>query len=147
MKRKNITQKIILSTVAVSTLVSSCSDNNNSKFNPNDNINPEVYGPPPTDEHLTLSTDYEGKCGNCQKHLKDADNYCRYCGTKHGEGSFEPYKPEDNQNECVYGAPITFLIECDKCDTGFEQGGMTGDPIPRYCPQCGTEADVTEIDD
>ena len=30
------------------------------------------------------------QCGNCHAYLGD-DQYCRYCGTKAGEGAFEPY--------------------------------------------------------
>ena len=46
------------------------------------------------------STDYTGKCGNCHKMLGSEDKYCRYCGTKRGEGKFES---EQNMIQCVYG--------------------------------------------
>ena len=37
------------------------------------------------------STDYSGRCGNCHERLGKNDKYCRYCGTKRGEGKFRPY--------------------------------------------------------
>ena len=39
-----------------------------------------------------MSTDYEGRCGNCHGFLGEEDKYCRYCGTRRGEGAFEPRK-------------------------------------------------------
>ena len=45
-----------------------------------------------------LSTDYEGRCGNCHKFFGEGDLYCRYCGTKAGEGRYEPY---DDIMQCV----------------------------------------------
>ncbi len=86
-----------------------------------------------------LSTDYESKCGECRKEIEDHFNYCIYCGTKVGEGSFEPY---ENINECVYGAPCDYIIDCDECENEhIIKNSMDG--YPDYCPDCGSEADVT----
>lgn len=87
-----------------------------------------------------LSTDYEGKCGECREIIADDYKYCTYCGTKAGEGSFEPY---ENLNACVYGAPRDYKLVCPECGYTDEGSAMTGD-IPGYCPYCGTEAEVTE---
>lgn len=85
-----------------------------------------------------LSTDYEGRCGNCHKHIGD-DKYCRYCGTKKGEGKFEPY---ENFMPCVYGSPNTYIHKCRKCGVEFQSSGMSV-PIPSYCYECGSK-DVSE---
>lgn len=60
-----------------------------------------------------LCTDYEGKCGNCHEYLREGDKYCRYCGTKRGDGKFEPYQ---NIMQCIYGPmPVERVRKCTKC--------------------------------
>ena len=86
-----------------------------------------------------LSTDYEGKCGNCHKYIGE-DEYCRYCGTKRGEGKFEPY---ENFMPCVYGSPNTYIHKCQKCGTEFKSSGMGSNP--RYCYKCGSDSISEEL--
>ena len=88
-----------------------------------------------------LSTDYEGRCGNCHSFLGD-DEYCRYCGTKKGEGKFEPY---ENFMSCVYGSPITYFYKCEKCGTEFQSCGMGGG-IASFCYKCGNSVTREEKD-
>lgn len=79
------------------------------------------------------STDYNGKCGNCHKSFHGDEKYCRYCGTKRGEGKFEPYQ---NLIQCIYGpVPVKRVRKCTKCTNLWETFLM----IDRedYCPQCG----------
>ena len=66
------------------------------------------------DRNIPLSTDYRGRCGNCHELFdNDEEKYCKYCGTKRGEGEFKPY---DNQIYCIYGPmPEKRTRECVKC--------------------------------
>ena len=85
-------------------------------------------------ERNTLSTDYEGRCGNCHSMLGAKDKYCRYCGTLVGEGEFKPYK---NETYCVYGPPVKELWHCPKCGYAWRSTVMGGDN-PKFCPKCGS---------
>jgi len=75
MKRKS-KNNIIIATVATTTLLSSCGIANTVS-----NLNSDISN---------YSTDYEGKCGDCREIFDETDQYCKYCGTKRGEGAFEP---------------------------------------------------------
>lgn len=87
-----------------------------------------------------LSTDYEGRCGNCHEELGGKDKYCRYCGTKRGEGKFEPYK---NVSYCIYGpAPKLRFHSCKNCGYEWKTQMMVDDE--KYCPKCGEECKITE---
>lgn len=79
-----------------------------------------------------LTTDYEGRCGNCHSDINKNDRFCRFCGTKRGEGAFQPYY---NQMYCVYGPPILSKIRCKECGYIWE----TMDYFTKFCPQCGKE--------
>lgn len=82
-----------------------------------------------------LCIDYEGRCGNCCRRLDEGDAYCRHCGTKRGEGKFEPYS---NIMQCVYGPkPQKREYECSKCGYTWERVVMT---VDYHCPKCGGEA-------
>ena len=53
----------------------------------------------------------EHRCGKCWSYLHETDNFCRKCGTKRGEGEFNP---EHNIMQVVYGSPpvdITFVVK------------------------------------
>ena len=85
-------------------------------------------------------TDYENRCGNCHGFFEENDKYCRYCGTKRGEGAFAPYQ---NFMECIYGpAPVKRTHECPKCKYTWETFVMIDDED--YCPQCGARAAVVK---
>jgi len=91
-------------------------------------------------ESKKLCTDYEGKCGNCHKNLGNNDQYCRYCGTKRGEGEFKPY---ENVSYCIYGpAPRLRLHSCKSC--GYEWNTHSMVASERYCPKCGTICQIVE---
>jgi len=85
------------------------------------------------------STDYNGRCGNCHE-IIGKDEYCRYCGTKKGEGKFEPY---DNFIPCVYGSPDFFIHKCKKCGVEFQSSGMDVSR-PEYCYKCGSRVTSEE---
>ena len=81
------------------------------------------------------STDYSGRCGCCHQRIRANDNYCRYCGTKRGEGEFEPYF---NIVCCVYGPPIQTKYECEVCGKSWMRT-LWGGEHAKYCPQCGSD--------
>lgn len=76
-------------------------------------------------------------CGKCWQTLSDSDEYCRYCGTKRGEGDFNP---ADNIMECIYGPPPKeYAFACKSCGHAWTQKMM----MPRSvvaCPKCGLRA-------
>ena len=79
------------------------------------------------------------QCGNCHAYIGD-DAYCRYCGTKAGEGKFEPYY---NEEGCVYGPPpIEREHNCPNC--GYSWTNCVMKDNQRYCPKCGSAVNVTE---
>ena len=89
-----------------------------------------------------LCADREGRCGECHKPL-NGDAYCRYCGTKAGEGSFEPY---EDVICCVYGPPpVEREHVCKAC--GYEWTSFAMIDAEKYCPRCGGEVSSKEITD
>lgn len=127
--------KIITSTLLAASMLAACSPEQETDTSSKLSKADTGY-----EEKRVLSQDYEGKCGECREIIADDYKYCTYCGTKAGEGSFEPY---ENLNACVYGAPRDYKLVCPECGYTDEGSAMTGD-IPGYCPYCGTEAEVTE---
>lgn len=100
------------------------------------------FPPPPLDPFDHLSTDYEGRCGNCHRHFHGDEPYCRYCGTKRGEGAFEPYS---NLTPCIYGPPPRERVrQCTKCGALHRRCSMLDDS--RFCPDCGALTDLIEED-
>ena len=86
------------------------------------------------------TTDYDGRCGNCHKELPENDLYCRFCGTKRGEGEFKPYI---NISYPLYGPhPILRAHECKKCGHTWKSKRMDADE--KFCPECGNECDIKD---
>lgn len=86
-------------------------------------------------------TNYEGKCGNCHKSLDADHKYCRFCGTKRGEGKFEPYQ---NLIQCIYGPmPIRRKRKCTKCEKTWETFSMLDNE--HFCPDCGSPTTVEDL--
>ena len=86
-----------------------------------------------SDAGIAIYTDYEGLCGNCHQPLGLHDKYCKFCGTKRGEGDFRPFA---NPSYCVYGPLIAYKFICNKCGniwTGEQLGGSGY----QHCPECG----------
>lgn len=87
-----------------------------------------------------LSNDYNGRCGNCHKYIGD-DRYCRYCGTKSGEGKYEPY---EDCVQCVYGPmPVEREHICPVCGKKWTTCLMLDREL--YCPDCGSETNVNVV--
>ncbi len=82
-----------------------------------------------------MSTDYTNLCGNCRGYI-GSNKYCPYCGTKAGEGKFEPY-PIEEMMQCVYGPPpVTRVHKCPDCGYTYSTCVMIDNQ--RYCPECGS---------
>ena len=89
------------------------------------------------------STDYKGKCGNCHDALREGDKYCRYCGTKRGDGKFEPYQ---NIMQCIYGPmPVKRVHKCPKCQNTWKTLLMIDNQD--FCPNCGSRSRIIEEDE
>lgn len=84
----------------------------------------------------------KNSCGNCHAPLGENDAYCRVCGTKAGEGAFEPFQ---NLMQCIYGPmPVTRTHTCPACGYGWTTYVMIDKD--RFCPRCGTEAKMESPD-
>lgn len=124
--------KIITSTLLAASMLASCSPAQEADTSSKSKADTGY------EEKIKIPKGYEGKCGECREEIEDDYKFCAHCGTKVGEGSFEPY---ENYNECVYGAPQDYTLKCTKCGYTIEDSTMDG--IPSYCPYCGIEAEVT----
>ena len=83
------------------------------------------------------------RCGNCHTPLNEGDRYCRKCGTKAGEGAFEPYQ---QIMQCIYGPmPVKRTHVCEKCGYTWTTCLMIDDY--QYCPVCGGRAPSDEDPD
>ena len=80
-----------------------------------------------------LCTDYTDRCGNCHKVLDEGDKYCRYCGTKRGEGRFLPF---ENPMYALYGAPTLKKYYCQNCLNEWKIR-VFFDEESTHCPNCG----------
>lgn len=80
------------------------------------------------------------QCGNCHEYLNDNDKYCRYCGTKRGEGKFLPYL---NIMECIYGPmPEKRIHICESCYYQWETESMIDKQ--NFCPMCGSATPIVQ---
>lgn len=78
------------------------------------------------------------QCGNCHAYL-GTDKFCRYCGTKAGEGAFEPYM---NYEQCVYGPPpVEREHKCPDCGFNWKTHMMVDNQ--QFCPECGGRIQTT----
>ena len=84
--------------------------------------------------------DYENKCGNCHKQLRTGEKYCKYCGTKRGEGAFKPYR---NVSYGLYGPCGTYFYKCHHCGKIFEYWTIGSSDV-KNCPSCGSEVEETD---
>ena len=80
------------------------------------------------------------QCGNCHAHLDEGDRYCRKCGTKVGDGAFEPYQ---QIIQCIYGPmPVERTHICEQCGYTWTTCQMID--RDEFCPKCGGKAPATE---
>lgn len=83
------------------------------------------------------------ECGNCHARLGSEDKYCTICGTKAGEGKFEPYQ---NIIQCIYGPmPVVRNHICRDC--GYQWKNCMMIDKEKYCPKCGNKVEVSEDGD
>ena len=84
---------------------------------------------------MIKTTDYKGRCGNCHQELREKDKFCRFCGTRRGDGKFKPFL---NSMYAVYGPPVKTKLKCNACEFSWESECL-GSDRSKYCPQCGSE--------
>ena len=96
---------------------------------------------PQKKEKRQVDTD---RCGNCHTLLEPDQKFCPWCGTRRGEGRFEPYRTLQG---CIYGPkPILRRYKCMECGNEWSRHNMKNDQ--RYCPRCGCGAvKMTEEED
>lgn len=86
---------------------------------------------------IKVTPDPQTQCGNCHEYFQPEDRYCRFCGTKRGEGAYDPY-PEIFDMEEIYGPMPTKTIHvCKQC--GYIWNTCLMVDRARYCPKCGGE--------
>ncbi len=92
---------------------------------------------------LILTRNYENRCENCHNHMESYEKYCRKCGTKRGQGKFEPFQ---NAVYGVYGPAVKIKYKCRECEHIWITEIMGGDDSD-YCPQCGArQIDLQQYD-
>ncbi len=74
-------------------------------------------------------------CGNCNSEYDDEYGFCPYCGTKSGEGAFNPRL---NMTALIYGPPVTIRYKCEHCGQKWTVHKLGGDNS-KYCPACGKQ--------
>lgn len=83
----------------------------------------------------------QSQCGNCHNHLQEGDKYCRLCGTKVGEGAYEPYQ---DVIQFIYGPmPFERKHACKICGHSWITCLMVDKE--KYCPECGGSASEVSI--
>ena len=87
-------------------------------------------------------------CQGCGSELEADAVYCKYCGTKRGEGkgynsnAYEESLERDAMQVCIYGPPEAFYqYECAECGHRWEAlfSVWVGEYGAKLCPQCGTQ--------
>lgn len=84
--------------------------------------------------------EYDGRCGNCYEAFKKGDKYCRYCGTKCGEGSGEAYS--DFVPVLYDVIPVKRVRKCAECGNEWTSIDMLHSE--KYCSDCGKLAQIIE---
>lgn len=90
-------------------------------------------------EHILIGlqvihrTDYTNRCGNCHEIINDNEDFCTYCGTRKGEGAFEPfYEPT------VMSPYERYRCICEACGRKWVTYPIHNG-IPKYCPMCAAQ--------
>ena len=84
-----------------------------------------------------LKRNFKG-CFNCNHYLHDNWKYCPFCGTKKGEGEFNPAR-NSGWNILLYGPLTTKYYKCKKCHYKWNYEFMMDEPRIRCCPKCGNK--------
>ena len=84
--------------------------------------------------NLEWEDEEEGRCFNCHAYI-GKEKYCRWCGTKTGEGKFEPFQ-DLSKYQCIYGPmPVERIHTCKECGYSWTTCSMIDNQ--KYCPECG----------
>ncbi len=76
------------------------------------------------------------RCGYC---LEQKDAYCRHCGSKRVEESYDPQEAS-RLIQLLYGPPIVTVHICKDCDLKWEIHRL-GYSNEYYCPKCGKKVE------
>ena len=79
-------------------------------------------------------TNYKSYCGNCHEYMAPDENYCKNCGTKRGEGAFEPFFDD---MRAAYGPPVKVKTKCLSCGHIWATSSLGG-YRSNFCPNCGS---------
>lgn len=80
-----------------------------------------------------LQTDYTDRCGNCHEYMSKEDKFCKYCGTRRGEGKFRPF---ENRISLLYGPPMKVKYTCQSCGHSWTYRATGNPKKSKYCPAC-----------
>ena len=84
---------------------------------------------------------YKDRCGNCGAHLPEGYKYCAVCGTRRGDGLFEPPSVFTN---LLYGSPGLFKMKCSTCNHTWVMSSYNREG---YCPKCGNKVHAIKEDE
>ncbi len=93
------------------------------------------------ERHIIDSDLYTGRCGNCGTHLPIGAKYCIKCGTRRGDGLFEPMS---NNCDILYGSPGLFKMQCSECKHTWIMSSFDREC---HCPECGNMAYAIKEDE
>lgn len=78
-------------------------------------------------------------CGTCGKKLRNEAEFCEFCGTKRGEGTFNFYSFEEKYFQTLYGPPpMKYRFTCKKCNSQWSRVMINSRGVS-YCPKCGAK--------
>ena len=88
-------------------------------------------------EDLARIANYNRQCRNCHEVFEhEDDKYCTFCGTKRGEGHFNPF---NNREYCIYGPmPVKRIRSCVRCGHQWTYCEMLDNQ--KFCVKCGGES-------
>ncbi len=87
----------------------------------------------PDAEESAFKFQYSFRCGNCGNGMDRNDKYCRSCGTRSGEGRFEP---RSHQNDALYGCLYVLRVTCPRCGKTWNWLSV-GPSEGSFCTDCG----------
>ena len=85
-------------------------------------------------DEFEWSVDYQNRCGNCHELMDENAQYCSFCGTPKGRGTFSPYKK--GLQMCVRNNGPEVEVVCEKCGKRWKSTLEGLAPKEKYCSQC-----------
>ncbi len=85
---------------------------------------------------------YKWQCRNCKNEMEKGAKYCQWCGTRAGNGVFQPH---DNEVQGLYGSWYVMKVKCSNCGNEWSSSGTAGH-IKMFCRECGGEGKALSSD-